>query len=276
MLRLPAPHKVALSSGATLLHQRNPFSPTVAFGVWIAGGSSREEDTERGLSHLLEHVVFRGTKGRDALESIGGQYDAFTGKEATCYHARVLDEHFERLADILADITCRPSIPGKTFRLEKNVVQEEIRSINDSPEELAHELFYATLFRKHPLGHPVTGYLKDVARYTREDLFAFHRRTYTAADTLLGYIGNMPLDKVVSIVEEKFRFPRKRDRAKRRALVGNGRSPTCARARGPYRPPTRTGTRSSSSRTSSEEGRHRASSRVSGRRRGSCTPSIRT
>jgi predicted Zn-dependent peptidase len=227
MLRLPLPHKVALASGATLLHQRNPFSPTVAFGVWIAGGSSREEDTERGLSHLLEHVVFRGTKSRDALtiaydlESIGGQYDAFTGKEATCYHAKVLEEHFEKLADVLADIVCRPSIPEPTFRLEKNVVQEEIRSINDSPEELAHELFYATLFKGHPLGHPVTGYLKDIARYTRDDLIAFHEKTYTASDTCLGFVGNLPLEKVVSIVEEKFRFPRKRSRAKARSIAGN-------------------------------------------------------
>jgi predicted Zn-dependent peptidase len=227
MLRLPAPHKVPLSSGATLLHQRNPFSPTVAFGVWIAGGSSREDETERGLSHLLEHVVFRGTENRDALalaydlESIGGQYDAFTGKEATCYHAKVLDEHFEKLADILADITCRPTIPVDTFRLEKNVVQEEIRSINDSPEELAHELFYATLFKKHPLGHPVTGYLADIARYTRDDLFAFHRRTYTAADTLLAFVGNLPIDRVVSVVEDRFRFPRRRDRARGRPVVAN-------------------------------------------------------
>ncbi|MDD4857537.1 MAG: pitrilysin family protein [Candidatus Krumholzibacteria bacterium] len=227
MLRLPPPHKVSLSSGATLLHQRNPFSPTVAFGVWIAGGSSRERDEERGLSHLLEHLVFRGTKSRDALtiaydlESIGGQYDAFTGKEATCYHAKVLQEHFGRLIDVLADIVCRPSIPQSTFRLEKNVVQEEIRSINDSPEELAHELFYATLFNDHPLGHPVTGYLKDIARYTRDDLFAFHEKTYTASDTLLGFIGNLPLDKVVAILEEKFRFPRKRSRARRLAIVEN-------------------------------------------------------
>jgi predicted Zn-dependent peptidase len=228
MLRLPLPHKVPLSSGATLLHQRNPLSPTVAFGVWIAGGSSREEDTERGLSHLLEHVVFRGSKSRDALtiaydlESIGGQYDAFTGKEATCYHAKVLEPHFEKLADILADIVCRPSIPERTFRLEKNVVQEEIRSINDSPEELAHELFYATLFKGHPLGHPVTGYLKDVARYKPDDLLAFHAKTYTASDTCLGFIGNLPLDRVVSIVEEKFRFPRRRARSRRRALAVNG------------------------------------------------------
>ena len=227
MLRLPHPHKVTLSSGATLLHQRNPVSPTVAFGIWIAGGSSREESTEQGLSHLLEHVVFRGTKSRDALtiaydlESIGGQYDAFTGKEATCYHARILEEHFGRLADVLADIVCRPSIPERTFRLEKNVVQEEIRSINDSPEELAHELFYATLFKDHPLGHPVTGYLKDIARYSRENLFAFHSKTYTAADTCLGFVGNLPLERVVAIAEERFRFPRKRARVKKRPLAVN-------------------------------------------------------
>jgi predicted Zn-dependent peptidase len=228
MHRLPPPHKVRLSSGATLLHQKNPFSPTVAFGVWIGGGSSREGAAERGLSHLLEHVVFRGTKSRDGLriaydlESIGGQWDAFTGKEATCYHAKVLEEHFEKLADILSDIVCRPSIPEQTFRLEKKVVQEEIRSINDSPEELAHELFYATLFRGHPLAHPVTGYLKDIAGYDRNDLVAFHTKAYTARDTYLGFVGNIPLPKVVAIVEERFRFPRKGLRAKGRTPDASG------------------------------------------------------
>lgn len=228
MLRLPLPHKVELSSGATLLYQKNPFSPTVAFGVWVSGGSSREETTERGLSHLLEHIVFRGTESRDALalaydlESIGGQYDAFTGKEATCYHARVLEEHFEKLADTLADLVCRPSIPSPTFRLEKNVVQEEIRSINDSPEELAHELFYATLFKGHPLGHPVTGYLKDIARYTRDDVFAFHRKTYTASDTLIGFVGNLPLGKVTAALDARFRFSRRSVREKRHELRERG------------------------------------------------------
>ena len=215
MRSLPRPQKVILPSGATLLHQRNPFSPTIAFGVWIAGGSGREDAGERGLSHLLEHVVFRGTKSRDALriayelESIGGQYDAFTGKEATCYHAKVLEEHFERLVDILADLVCRPTIPERTFRLEKRVVQEEIRSVNDTPEEFAHELFYATLYKGHPLGHPVTGYLTDIAAYRRDDLVSFHRKTYTARDTTIGFIGNLPPRRVAELVERRFRFPRR-------------------------------------------------------------------
>jgi len=224
MLALPRPQKVRLPSGATLLHQRNPFSPTIAFGVWIDGGSSREDTDERGLSHLLEHVVFRGTKGRDALrlayelESIGGQYDAFTGKEATCYHAKVLEEHFEKLVDLFADIVCRPTIPDKTMRIEKRVVLEEIRSVNDTPEEYAHELFYVALFKGHPLGHPVTGYIKDIAGYRREDLVSFHRATYTAEDTTIGFIGNVPLSRVAATVEERFRFPRRSFRRRRRRL----------------------------------------------------------
>jgi predicted Zn-dependent peptidase len=215
MLRLPGPQKVLLSSGATLLCQKNPISPTIAFGVWIARGSSSEKRNERGLAHLLEHVVFRGTKSRDALriaydlETIGGQWDAFTSKESTCYHAKVLEEHFEKLADILADLVCRPSIPDETFRLEKRVVQEEIRSVMDSPEEFAHDLFYETLFAGHPLAHPVTGYLKDVTRHTRRDLADFHRRAYTARDTTLGFVGNLPVATVAGIVEERFRFARR-------------------------------------------------------------------
>lgn len=215
MLRLPVPQKVILPSGATLLYQKNPVSPTIAFGVWVARGSSSEGAGERGLSHFLEHMVFRGTKSRDALriaydlESIGGQWDAFTSKESTCYHAKVLEEHFERLADILADIVCRPSVPEDTFRLEKKVVQEEIRSVMDSPEEFAHDLFFETLFAGHPLGHPVTGYLKDVVSYSRDDLLAFHRKTYTAGDTTLGFVGNLPVAAVAKVAEERFRFARK-------------------------------------------------------------------
>jgi predicted Zn-dependent peptidase len=216
MLRLPVPQKIVLPSGATLLYQKNPVSPTIAFGVWIARGSSSEGDGERGLSHFLEHMVFRGTKRRDGLriaydlESIGGQWDAFTSKEATCYHAKVLEEHFDRLVDILADIVCRPSVPEDTFRLEKKVVQEEIRSVMDSPEEFAHDLFFETLFAGHTLAHPVTGYLKDVVAYSRDDLLAFHRKAYTAGEMTLGFIGNLPTARVADTAEKWFEFTRRR------------------------------------------------------------------
>ncbi len=226
MLTLPHPRKVTLDSGVTLLYQGNPYSPTIAFGVWIKRGSRDESSSERGLSHLLEHMVFRGTEKRDALrialdlEAIGGQWDAFTSREVTCYNARVLEEHFEPLADILSDIILDPTIPVDTFKLEKRVVQEEIRSIKDSPEDFTHELFMSTLFKRHPLGHPVAGHLSRVGRYSRDDILDFHRRVYTASNTVIGFVGNIPLRKVKRVIDRKFRFKRRNGRPARKAPSG--------------------------------------------------------
>ncbi len=228
MLTLPHPRKVTLDSGVTLLYQGNPYSPTIAFGVWIKRGSRDESPAERGLSHLLEHMVFRGTEKRDALrialdlEAIGGQWDAFTSREVTCYNARVLEEHFEQLADILADFILDPTIPEEAFRLERKVVQEEIRSIKDSPEDFTHELFMGTLFKGHPLGYPVAGHLGKVGRYSRGDILDFHRKVYTASNTVIGFVGNIPLRRVVRIVDRKFRFRRRNGRPSRRAPSSGG------------------------------------------------------
>jgi predicted Zn-dependent peptidase len=161
-------------------------------------------------------MVFRGTAGRSALEialeleSIGGQWDAFTGKEVTCFHGRTVEEHLHTLADVFADIVLHPSIPPDAFRLERRVVQEEIRSIRDAPDEMVHELFFRTVFRDHPLGVPVAGYQRDVARCTRDDLLSFHRKTYTAGNTLIGFVGNIPLSRIVRTFEKLFVFRRKR------------------------------------------------------------------
>lgn len=215
MIKLPRSYRISLTSGATLLYQRNPFSPTIAFGLYFMKGSRDEENSERGLSHLLEHMVFRGTRKRSALqialdlESIGGQWDAFTSKESTCYHGKVLSEHFEKLTDIFADIVLNPTIPVEAFKLEKKVVQEEIRSVKDSPEDTAHELFFKTIFKGHPLAHPVTGYYSDVRRFTRGQLLQFHRKAYTARNALLGFVGNLPVKRVTEILEKKYRFRRK-------------------------------------------------------------------
>jgi predicted Zn-dependent peptidase len=228
MLKLPRPKKVILDSGVTLLHQGNPHSPTIAFGVWVTRGSRDEAPSERGLSHLLEHMVFRGTKSRDALrialdlEAIGGQWDAFTGREVSSYNGKVLGEHFETLADVFADILLNPIFPEDSFLLERKVVQEEIRGIKDSPEDFAHELFMHTLFRGHPLGFPVAGFHSQVGRYSRRDLLAFHRKVYTASNAVLGFIGNLPLKRVARTVEAKYRFKRRNGRAVKRAPLRKG------------------------------------------------------
>ncbi len=219
------------------MYQRNHLSDTNALGVWITRGSRDETPSERGLSHLLEHMVFRGSRRRDALrialdlEAIGGQWDAFTGKEATSYNARILAEHFEELVDIYSDLLLYPTIPAEAFKLERRVVQEEIRSIKDSPEDFTQELFLAALFKGHPLGFPVAGNHGQIGRYRREDILEFHRRVYSAGNTVICYIGNLPLGKVSRTIEDKFRFRRKR-RSKPSAAVP-GRSAGIARR---YRP----------------------------------------
>lgn len=211
MLKLPTPRRIILDSGATLLYQRNPVSPSIAFGVWMKRGSRDESADERGLSHFVEHMVFRGTRDLSPieiaieLESLGGQWDAFTGKESTSYHGVVLEEHFEKFVDVLSQIILRPTFPLESLELERKIIREEIASVKESPEEWVHELFFETILKGHPLAYPVTGYIKDIARYGRDDLIKFHRKHYTARNMLIGFIGNIPLKRVERIVSEKFR-----------------------------------------------------------------------
>lgn len=229
MLKLPRTRKAVLDSGATLLYQRNPFSPTVAFGLYFKRGSRDEILSERGLTHLLEHMVFRGTKRRSpleiafTLEAIGGQWDAFTSKESTCFYGKILEDNFETLVDIFADIVLNPSIPDNAFRLERRIVLEEIRSIKDSPEDATHEHFFEALFPGHPLGFPITGYESDLSRYKRQDLARFHKKVYTADRALLGLVGNVPFGRVVSLLNDRFAFARRSGGGYRRARPGAGR-----------------------------------------------------
>ena len=232
MQRIPRPRAVALDSGATLLYQRNPGIPTVAAGVRFGRGSRDERPGEEGYSHLLEHMVFRGTKRRSALETaldlerIGGQWDAFTSREAVCFHARVLDEHFGEFADILGDLVLDPLFPEDAFRLERRVVQEEIRSVRDAPEEATHELFFGALVGDHPLGAPVAGTIGGIRRASRDRLVAFHRRRFTGGDALVGVVGNVPIGRVVETIEQRLAF-----RSSRRTRpVSLGRPPRRRRA----------------------------------------------
>ena len=222
MINLPVPRRIALDSGAVLLYQKNIVSPTTAFGAWIKKGSRDEGAGELGMSHVLEHMVFRGTPSRSGLdialdlESIGGQWDAFTSKEAVCYYGRSLEEHFPKLADVFSDIILNPVIEAPALRTELKVIREEIKSVNDSPEEEVYELFFKGLFSGSQLGHPVAGDLRDISRIDHDSLLAFHRKTYTAANTVFAYIGDIPAGKVARILDRRFAFPLKGRRPGRR------------------------------------------------------------
>ena len=222
MINLSEPRRIALDSGAILLYQRNIVSPTTAFGVWIGKGSRDEGAAEHGMSHVLEHMVFRGTPSRSGLdialdlESIGGQWDAFTSKETVCYHGRTLEEHFPRLVDVFSDIVLNPLIEPSSLKTELKVIREEIRSVNDSPEEAVYELFFKGLFGGSQLGYPVAGNLRDLSRIDHDGIMLFHRKTYIAANTVFAYIGTLPPGKVKRILDRRFAFPLKGRRPGRR------------------------------------------------------------
>ncbi len=212
MIKLPEPRRIALDSGAVLLYQKNIVPQTAAFGVWIRKGSRDEGPGQRGMSHVLEHMVFRGTPSRTGLdialdlESIGGQWDAFTSKESVCYYGRTLEEHFPQLADVFSDIVLNPLVESPSLRTELKVIREEIRSVNDSPEEEVYELFFKGLFNGSQLGYPVAGNLMDLSRINRDGLTAFHRKTYTAANTVFAYIGTLAPGKVARMLDSRFTF----------------------------------------------------------------------
>ena len=152
--------KEVLPNGLTLITESMPHVRSVAVGVWLKRGSRHEREEETGISHFIEHMVFKGTKTRSAemiaaqVDSIGGHMDAFTAKEYAAFHLKVLDEHFPIAADILGDIVLNPLFDPEEMTKEKKVIFEEINMVEDTPDDLVTELFTEAFWPDHPLGRP--------------------------------------------------------------------------------------------------------------------------
>jgi len=202
--------RVTLPNGITIVGERMPAVRSAAVGVWIKVGSRHEVGAEAGVSHFLEHVVFKGTRRRDALaialslESVGGSLDAFTGREVTCYNARVLEEHLDLAVDVLADLALSPRIDPADVEKEKGVILEEIHSSEDTPDDRVHDLFADAVWRGHPLGHRILGDEATVAAFTPEMVADYHGRHYVAPNLLLSVAGSFDWDRLVGMVERHF------------------------------------------------------------------------
>jgi len=162
------------------------------------------------MTHFLEHVVFKGTRRRDALqialaiESVGGHLDAFTGREVTCLNARVLEEHIDLAVDVLADLALQPRLDPVEIEREKSVIAEEIHNYEDSPDDRVHDLFAEVVWQGHPLGNRILGTVDSVMGFTREAIAAYHARCYTAPNILVSVAGRFDWGRVVALVAEKF------------------------------------------------------------------------
>lgn len=203
-------HKDELPNGMTILAEEIKHVRSVALGIWVDVGSRYEGYDERGISHFIEHMMFKGTERRsakdiaEALDAVGGQLNAFTTKEYTCYFARVLDENFDLALDLLSDMLFGSRLDEVDVDRERNVILEEIKMYEDTPDELVHDLFAASLWEGHHLGQPIIGSVDTVQGLTREKLANFHRLHYRPGGMVVAVAGN--IDAVTASAKIKERF----------------------------------------------------------------------
>lgn len=199
-----------LGNGLRVIGERLPYLRSVSIGVWLHVGSMMELPQENGLSHFLEHMVFKGTTKRttrqiaEEMDAVGGQINAFTGKDCTCFYAKVIDEDVALAVDILADLTVNATIDNDELQKERGVILEEIAMDEDSPEDLVTDLLSKTQFGDQSLGMPILGPADQVAAYTRDDLLGYRARHYAPRDCVVAICGNYDPAQVLALCEQYF------------------------------------------------------------------------
>src|SRR5438270_2407272 len=199
-----------LGNGVRVITEAMPHVRSVSVGIWIGSGSRREFGEQNGLSHFIEHMLFKGTARRSAediarsVDSIGGNLDAFTAKELVCFNTKVLDSHLSLAFDVLADLVLHPSFREDDIEKEKGVILEEIKMEADSPDYLVHEIFSANFWKDHPLGKPILGTRESVKRFDRAMVRAYYESVYAPANVIVTAAGNLTHDGVVALVREHF------------------------------------------------------------------------
>jgi predicted Zn-dependent peptidase len=183
---------------------------SISVGVWLTRGSRHESAERSGIAHFVEHMLFKGTGSRtaediaQAIDSIGGQLDAFTAKEYASYYIKVLDEHLPLALDILSDIVLNPAFAADDVEREKKVVVEEIKMVEDTPDDLVHELFTQGFWENHPLGRPILGTRETVESFNSRSLKEYFRNAYTPRNLIVSAVGNLEHERLRDLVAEKF------------------------------------------------------------------------
>ena len=202
--------KDVLPNGIRVVTESVDHANSVSLGIWIGSGSRNETDAQAGISHFIEHMMFKGTRRRsareiaEALDSVGGRLNAFTDKEYTCYYAKVLAEDIALAFDVLADMLLESRIDPEEIEREKNVVLEEIKRHEDTPEDLVHDVFARTLWPDHPLGRPVIGSSDVVGSFTRDDILGFIEQWYKPDQIVVAAAGKVDHEQVLKLTDRHF------------------------------------------------------------------------
>jgi predicted Zn-dependent peptidase len=201
--------KFTCSNGVRIVLENIPTVRSVAIGVWIGTGSRNETKENNGVSHFLEHMFFKGTKNRSAREiaesfdSIGGQVNAFTSKEYTCYYAKVLDEHANYALEVLADMYFNSTFDEEELKKEKNVVFEEIKMYEDTPDDIVHDLLSRASYKEHSLGYPILGTEETLNTFNGDSLRQYMKETYIPENVVISVAGNID-EAFIKVVEQYF------------------------------------------------------------------------
>src|SRR3984893_8636201 len=210
------PHKTRdierqiLPNGVRVITERMPHVRSVSGGLWICPGSRYENQQETGISHFIEHMLFKGTKNRSAeeiarsVDSIGGGLDAFTSKELVSYNVKVLDEHLPHAFGIVSDLVRNPLFEKGDIEKEKGVILEELKMDVDNPEYLIHEIFASNFWKGHSLGRPILGTRQTIRSFDRDSVERYYRRYYTPKNILITAAGSLTHKKLVQLAEEHF------------------------------------------------------------------------
>jgi len=197
-----------LKNGIRIVTEHIPYFHSVSIGFWFRVGSAFEDPDENGLSHFIEHMMFKGTEERTArqiaktLDSIGGQINAFTAKEYMCFYCNVVDEHIEMTLDLLSDMLLYSKYDSKEIDKEKNVILEEIDMYEDSPEDVVHELLCKAYFENHPLAFPILGEPEGLLKYSKSDILNFKQKYFTTDNLVIAVAGKLHEEKLISLIEK--------------------------------------------------------------------------
>jgi len=203
-------HKTILPSGLTVLVETLPYVRSVAFGYYLRSGSAVESEEHGGASHFLEHLVFKGTQKRSTadiakvIDILGGDVDAFTGKEYTSFYAHVLDEQVPTALDLLTEIVTSPRFSEDDVEMERGVILEEIKMVEDTPDDLVHEIFVTAFWPDHPLGRPILGTEETIASLQRSRIVEHYDETFQPSNVIFAASGNVKPEDLLPFLEQNF------------------------------------------------------------------------
>ncbi|MGB7576142.1 MAG: pitrilysin family protein [Thermodesulfobacteriota bacterium] len=202
--------KTILDNGIRVITEEIPYVRSVSIGVWVITGSRDEQPHENGISHFIEHLLFKGTEKRTAfdiakeIDSVGGTLNAFTGREYTCFYAKVIDKNLALAIDLLSDIFLHSVMDAKDIEKERMVILQEIKMVEDTPDDLIHDLFNRACWRDHPLGFPIYGTSELVQSFDRDRLYHFFKENYPPDRIIVCAAGNLKHREVVQLIGETF------------------------------------------------------------------------